>query len=45
MDALIDARPGKTFWASSDVGWVVGHTFIVYGPMIQGCPTVLYEGD
>jgi propionyl-CoA synthetase len=33
-----------TFWAASDIGWVVGHTFIVYGPLLTGCTTVLYEG-
>ena len=32
------------FWAASDVGWVVGHSYIVYGPLIHGCTTVLYEG-
>lgn len=35
---------GDTFWAASDVGWVVGHSYIVYGPLIAGCATVLYEG-
>ena len=37
-------RPGDTFWAASDVGWVVGHSYIVYAPLISGCTTILYEG-
>lgn len=37
-------RPGEVFWAASDVGWVVGHSYIVYGPLLAGCTTVLYEG-
>ena len=37
-------QPGETFWAASDVGWVVGHSYICYGPLLQGCATVLYEG-
>ncbi len=44
MESIYDARPGEVFWAASDVGWVVGHSYIVYGPLIQGCTTVLYEG-
>ncbi len=44
MTQIYDARPGEVYWAASDVGWVVGHSYIVYGPLIQGCPTVLYEG-
>ncbi len=36
--------PGDVFWAASDVGWVVGHSYIVYGPLLTGCTTVLYEG-
>jgi hypothetical protein len=37
--------PGETmFWAASDIGWVVGHSYIVYAPLIAGCTTVLYEG-
>ncbi len=38
------SKPGEVFWAASDVGWVVGHSYIVYAPLIQGCTTVLYEG-
>ena len=37
-------RPGETFWAASDVGWVVGHSYIVYAPLLHGCTTVLFEG-
>jgi propionyl-CoA synthetase len=37
-------KPGETFWAASDVGWVVGHSYIVYGPLLHGCTTVLFEG-
>lgn len=36
--------PGEVFWTASDVGWVVGHSYIVYGPLLAGCTTVLYEG-
>lgn len=36
--------PGETFWAGSDVGWVVGHSYIVYAPLLHGCASVLYEG-
>jgi acyl-coenzyme A synthetase/AMP-(fatty) acid ligase len=44
MAAVYDVHPGEVFWAASDVGWVVGHSYIVYAPLIQGCTTVLYEG-
>ncbi len=37
-------EPGETFWAASDIGWVVGHSYIVYAPLLLGCTTVLYEG-
>ncbi len=36
--------PGDVYWAASDIGWVVGHSYIVYGPLIRGCTTILYEG-
>jgi propionyl-CoA synthetase len=36
--------PGEVFWAASDVGWVVGHSYIVYAPLLHGCTTILYEG-
>lgn len=44
MDAVYDVKPAEVYWAASDVGWVVGHSYIVYAPLIQGCTTVLYEG-
>jgi propionyl-CoA synthetase len=44
MSAIYDIDPGDVYWAASDVGWVVGHSYIVYGPLIHGCTTVLYEG-
>jgi propionyl-CoA synthetase len=44
MSVIYDAKPGEVFWAASDVGWVVGHSYIVYAPLIHGCTTVLYEG-
>ena len=44
MDAVYDCRAGDVFWAASDIGWVVGHSYIVYGPLLAGCTTVLYEG-
>lgn len=44
MGAVYGCAAGDVFWAASDVGWVVGHSYIVYGPLITGCATVLYEG-
>ena len=44
MQHIYATAPGETFWAASDIGWVVGHSYIVYGPLLQGCATVLYEG-
>lgn len=44
MELVYDMNPGDVFWAASDVGWVVGHSYIVYGPLIRGCTTVFYEG-
>ena len=41
---IYDINPGDVFWAASDVGWVVGHSYIVYAPLLTGCTTVLYEG-
>ena len=38
------SSPGDVFWAASDVGWVVGHSYIVYAPLLAGCTTILYEG-
>ena len=44
MENVYDTHPGEVYWAASDVGWVVGHSYIVYGPLLAGCTTVLYEG-
>jgi propionyl-CoA synthetase len=44
MRHLYDAQPGDVYWAASDVGWVVGHSYIVYAPLLLGATTVLYEG-
>jgi propionyl-CoA synthetase len=44
MRHIYDTQPGEVYWAASDVGWVVGHSYIVYGPLLLGATTVLYEG-
>lgn len=44
MKAIYNMEPGDVFWAASDVGWVVGHSYICYGPLLAGCTTVVYEG-
>ncbi len=44
MKYVYDLDPGDVFWTASDVGWVVGHSYIVYGPLIYGCTSVVYEG-
>jgi propionyl-CoA synthetase len=44
MSNIYGVRPGEAYWAASDIGWVVGHSYIVYGPLLHGCTTVLYEG-
>ncbi|PPK94655.1 propionyl-CoA synthetase [Kineococcus xinjiangensis] len=44
MAAVYDIGPGDVMWAASDVGWVVGHSYIVYAPLLVGATTVLYEG-
>ncbi|MEM6273305.1 MAG: propionyl-CoA synthetase [Bacteroidota bacterium] len=41
---VYDTQPGDVYWAASDIGWVVGHSYIVYGPLIHGCTTILFEG-
>ena len=38
------SRPGEAYWAASDVGWVVGHSYICYGPLLNGNTTIVYEG-
>ena len=44
MRHIYDTQPGDVYWAASDVGWVVGHSYIVYAPLLLGATTVLYEG-
>jgi propionyl-CoA synthetase len=44
MEAIYDTHPGEVFWAASDLGWAVGHSYIVYAPLLTGCTSVLYEG-
>lgn len=44
MKTVYGMNTGDVFWAASDVGWVVGHSYIVYGPLIAGCTTIMYEG-
>ncbi len=44
MRMIYGMRPGEVFWAASDVGWVVGHSYIVYAPLLAGCTSVMYEG-
>jgi propionyl-CoA synthetase len=44
MENIYDTQPGDVYWAASDVDWVVGHSYIVYAPLLAGCTTVLYEG-
>jgi propionyl-CoA synthetase len=44
MSAIYGVQPGDVYWAASDVGWVVGHSYIVYGPLFNGNTTVIYEG-
>jgi propionyl-CoA synthetase len=44
MSNIYGIQPGEVFWAASDVGWVVGHSYIVYAPLLQGATSVLYEG-
>ncbi len=44
MNHIYGVDPGEVYWAASDLGWTVGHSYIVYGPLLHGCTTVLYEG-
>jgi len=44
MQTIYGVDTGDVYWAASDVGWVVGHSYIVYGPLLRGCTTILYEG-
>ena len=44
MQHIYNVQPGDVYWAASDIGWVVGHSYIVYAPLLHGCTTILYEG-
>ena len=44
MKNVYDVDPGEVYWAASDVGWVVGHSYIVYAPLLHGCTSILFEG-
>ncbi|HRL37102.1 MAG TPA: propionate--CoA ligase, partial [Ottowia beijingensis] len=44
MKHIYDGRPGETYFSTSDIGWVVGHSYIIYGPLIGGMATIMYEG-
>ena len=44
MKNIYDTDPGEVYWAASDVGWVVGHSYIVYAPLLHGCTSILFEG-
>ena len=44
MKHVYGVDPGEVFWSASDIGWAVGHSYIVYGPLLHGCTTILYEG-
>jgi propionyl-CoA synthetase len=44
MQYLYGVNPGEVYWAASDVGWVVGHSYIIYAPLFHGCTSILYEG-
>src|SRR5580765_2552477 len=44
MKNVYGVQPGEVYWAASDIGWAVGHSYVVYAPLLHGCTTVLYEG-
>ena len=44
MKYIYDVKPGEVYWAASDIGWVVGHSYIVYAPLLAGCTTIMFEG-
>jgi propionyl-CoA synthetase len=44
MNGVYGIQPGETWWTASDIGWVVGHSYIVYAPLFHGCTSVIYEG-
>ena len=44
MKHVYGMEPGEVFWAAADIGWAVGHSYTVYGPLLYGCTTVIHEG-
>ncbi|WP_346728264.1 propionate--CoA ligase [Rubrivivax gelatinosus] len=44
MEKIYLCKPGETFFSTSDIGWVVGHSYIIYAPLLGGCATIMYEG-
>ncbi len=44
MEHVYGVEPGEVFWAAADIGWAVGHSYVVYGPLLHGCTTVIHEG-
>jgi propionyl-CoA synthetase len=44
MEHVYGVQPGEVFWAAADIGWAVGHSYVVYGPLLYGCTTVIHEG-
>lgn len=44
MRLIYGCGPDDVFWSTSDIGWVVGHSYIIYGPLLYGIPTLVYEG-
>jgi propionyl-CoA synthetase len=44
FENIYDTKPGEVYWSASDVGWVVGHSYIIYGPLLTGCTTIIFEG-
>ncbi|MFP4257405.1 MAG: propionyl-CoA synthetase [Desulfovermiculus sp.] len=44
MKAIYNVDPGDVYWAASDIGWVVGHSYIIYAPLFKGCTSIMYEG-
>ncbi len=44
MSAIYGVNQGDVYWAASDIGWVVGHSYIVYAPLLKGCTTIIFEG-
>jgi len=44
MHHIMDIHAGDVYFSSSDIGWVVGHSFIIYGPLLRGATTIIYEG-